>query len=430
MGPERLITTAQSVTEDGMFGINGLKRMATGLAAGVLLALTFNSPVGAQEKVRPEVGKPLQAASDLMRTSKFKEALAKIREADGVGGKTPYETYMIESMRGSAAAGARDNATAIAAFEAVLATGKAPAATQLKIYESLATTYYGLGKYGEAIKYANKFKDAGGGAGGAMRTLLIQSYFQSGDYAASAKESLADIQADEKSGRPPAEEKLQLLANSYLRQKNTTGYVATIEKLLTYYPKKSLWQDIISRLQQKPGFSDRFALDVQRLRLATGNMNATNDFMEMAQLAIQAGFATEGKKIVDDGFAVGALGKGSDADRHKRLRDLADKRMAEAKANRDKDLADAKAAKDGNALVRIGYDYATSGEGAKGVALIEEGIAKGGLKRPEDAKLYLGMAQILAGSKSKGIATLKSVKGNDGVADLANLWALFAQQKG
>ncbi|MBL8519924.1 MAG: tetratricopeptide repeat protein [Betaproteobacteria bacterium] len=406
-----------------------MKQAAAGIAAVVALAIAASGPAMAQEKVRPEVGKPLQAASDFLKANKFREALAKIREADAVGGKTPYETYVIESMRGSAAAGARDNATAIAAFEAVLATGKAPAATQQKIYESLATTYYGMGKYADAIKYANKFKESGGGSGGTMRTLLIQSYFQSGDFAASAKESLADIQADERAGRTPAEEKLQLLANSYLRQKNTSGYVATIEKLLTYYPKKSLWQDIISRLQQKPGFSDRFSLDVQRLRLATGNLSATNDFMEMAQLAIQAGYATEGKKIVDDGFAVGALGKGNDAERHKRLRDLAEKRVAEAKATRDKDLADAKAAKDGNALVRLGYAYVTSGEGQKGVALIEEGIAKGGLKRPEDAKLYLGMAQIQAGNKSKGIATLKSVKGNDGVADLANLWALFAQQK-
>jgi hypothetical protein len=406
-----------------------LKQKVLSVCAGVAIAVAGIGVAVAQEKVRPEIGKPLQSASDLMRTSKFKEALAKIREADAVGSKTPYEVFMIESMRGSAAAGARDNETAIRSFEAVLASGKAPAATQLKIYESLATTLYGAGKYADAIKYANKFKEAGGGSGGSMRTLLIQSYFQSGDFAASAKESLADIQADEKAGRAPAEEKLQLLANSYLRQKNTAGYVAAIEKLLTYYPKKSLWLDIISRLQQKPGFSDRFALDVQRLRLATGNLSATNDFMEMAQLAIQAGYATEGKKIVDEGFANGALGKGAEAERHKRLKDLAEKRVAESKANLDKDLAEARAAKDGNALVRLGYYFATSGEGAKGVAMIEEGIAKGGLKRPEDAKLYLGMAQIQSGSKAKGIATLKSVKGTDGVADLANLWALFAQQR-
>jgi hypothetical protein len=412
-----------------MSGLIQIKRGVACAVVGTLLAFFASGNVSAQEKVRPEIGKPLQQATDLMRTNKFKEALAKIREADAVGGKTPYEVYMVESMRGSAASGARDNETALRAFEAVLASGKAPASQQIKIVESLATAYYNNRDYANAIKWAQRYIKESGTSGGQIRTLLIQSYFQSGDFAATAKEALADLQADEKAGRPPSEEKLQLLANAYLRQKNTAGYVATIEKLLTHYPKKSLWADIISRLQKKPGFSDRFALDVFRLQLATGNLSATADFMEMAQLAIQAGYAAEGKKVVDDGYAQGVLGKGSDAERHKRLRDLADKRLAESKQTRDKDLAEARAAKDGNALVRIGYYYVTAGEAQKGIAMIEEGIAKGGLKRPDDAKLYLGMAMVQSGNKAKGVPILKSVKGTDGVGDLANLWALFANQK-
>ena len=41
--------------------------------------------------------------------------------------------------------------------------------------------------------------------------------------------------------------------------------------------------------------------------------------------------------------------------------------------------------------------------GNKGIALIEQGMAKGGLKRPEDAKLHLGMAQQQS-AKSKARA--------------------------
>lgn len=411
------------------FTVQSVLRFLGSATVAALLALVISPVATAQEKVRPEVGKPLQAAGDMLRANRFKEALAKIREADAVSGKTPYEVYMVESMRGSAAAGARDSDTAIKAFEAVLNSGKAPAAQQIKILESLAITYYSARDFNNAIKWGNRYYKEGG-TSGAIRTMMIQSYFQNGDFAASAKESLADIQADEKAGRAPSEEKLQLLANSYLRQKNTTGYVATIEKLLNYYPKKSLWADIISRLQKKPGFSDRFALDVFRLQLATGNLSSGNDYSEMAQLAIQAGNAAEGKKVVDEGFSVGALGKGADAERHKRLRDLAEKRLAESKANIAKDEAEARAAKDGNNLVRLGYAAVSAGEHAKGLAMIEEGIKKGNLKRPEDAKLYQGLAYIHAGQKAKGIPILKSVKGTDGVTDIANLWALFVQQKG
>jgi hypothetical protein len=396
--------------------------VTTALAFGVQLA-------HAQERVRPEIGKPLQAAQDLVKSSRFKEALAKIREADAIGGKSGYETYLVERMRGSAAAGAGDSATAMRAFEAALSSGKAPGSDQLKMIEAIATSAYNARDFAAAKKWGARYFEAGG-TSGQMRTLMTQASFQSGDYATVAREALADINADEKAGRAPSEEKLQLLANSYLRQKNTAGYVATIEKLLNYYPKKSLWADVISRLPSKPGFSDRFALDVYRLKLATGNLSTTNDYMEMAQLALQADFAVEGKKVIEEGFKAGALGAGAEAERHKRLRDLAEKKVVE----RQKIMSDgveeqeAKAAKDGNALVKLGYAFASSGQVAKGISMIEEGIKKGGLKRPDDAKLYLGIAQIQAGQKSKAIPTLRGIKGTDGVADLASLWALFAQK--
>ena len=398
------------------------------LAFTVVVGAAAVSSAYAQEAVRPEIGKPLQAASALLKSNKFKDALAKIREVDSVPNKTANETYLIESMRGSAASGAGDNETIIKSFESVIASGKAPAATQLKVIEALAGAHYRARDYAATNKWATRYLRDGGG-NSQIRTLLIQSYFQSGDFANSAKESLIDIQADEKAGRTPSEEKLQLLANSYLRQKNSNGYIATIEKLLNYYPKKSLWADVISRLQRKSGFSDRLALDVYRLQLATGNLTATNDYMEMSQLALQAGFPGEAKKVVDEGYANGALGKGTDVDRQKRLRDLVEKRVAENQKiiTGSADEAAGNAAKDGNALVNLGYNLFTSGQVTKGIGLMEAGIKKGELKRPDDAKLRLGTALIQSGQKAKGAQVLKSVQGTDGAHDLANLWVIFAR---
>jgi tetratricopeptide (TPR) repeat protein len=158
-------------------------------AAFILTAvLLIAAPARAQEAARPEVGKPLQAAQEQLKAGRYKDALAKVREADTVANKSAYETYLIESMRGSAASGAGDTDTAIKAFEAVLVSNKAPAATQLKIVEALAVAYYRAKNYAAAIKTAQRyFHD--GGSGGQMRTLLIQSYFQSGDVANAAKET-------------------------------------------------------------------------------------------------------------------------------------------------------------------------------------------------------------------------------------------------
>ena len=78
--------------------------------------------------------------------------------------------------------------------------------------------------------------------------------------------------------------------------------------------------------------------------------------------------------------------------------------------------------------MQIGYAYVTMGQADKGISLIEQAIAKGGLKRPEDAKLRLGMAQLQSGAKNraKALQTLRSVQGADGATDLGKLWALFA----
>lgn len=71
----------------------------------------------------------------------------------------------------------------------------------------------------------------------------------------------------------------------------------------------------------------------------------------------------------------------------------------------------------------MGYAYASMGQSDKGISLIEQGIAKGGLKNAEDARLRLGLAQ-LPRDRAKAARTLQAVKGNDGTADIARLWTL------
>jgi hypothetical protein len=396
------------------------------LAAGFLFHIGHEGRVGiataqAQEAVKPEIAKALKAAADLMRAGKFREALAKVREADAVPNKTAAEQLTIERARGSAALGARDYDTAARAFEQVMASGKLPAAEQAKIAQALASAEYSAGHYAKAIKWAQQ-----AGNSPEMHDLIAAASFQTGDYAGVARMVSADIEAAEKSGRKPSERDLDLLVNAYQRMNNPAALSKALEKLLAYYPKKETWANVLSRLPRKPGFSDRFSLDLYRLQLATGNLSKPNDYMEAAQLALQAGYPAEGKAIVEKGFAAGVLGTGAEADRQKRLRDLAIKQEAEARAALDRDAAEAENAKDGNALVKVGYAFVTMGQAEKGAALIEKGIAKGGLKRPEDAKLHLGLAQLQAGKKSKAVQTLRSVQGNDGAADIAQLWVIQA----
>ena len=401
-----------------------MNRQIHRLVVATAAALVFGAAQG-QSGMRPEVGKPLQAAEALIKGGKYREALAKVREVDAVGGKSAAESLMVERMRLAAASGAGDADTAARAFETV--GPSVNGGEKLRMIESIAGSYYRAKDYAKAQQwYARYFKE--GGTSGANRTLMIQTQYLSGDLAGAAKELMAEIQGAERSGAVPAEDRINLLMNAAVRQKDVNGETFALERLVTYYPKKEYWVTLLSRLQRKPNFSDRLALDTYRLSLATGSMSAAADYSEMAQLALQAGSGAEAKQVIDKGFAGGVLGTGPEAERHKRLRDLVNKRIDEAKKTAADDEKTALAAKDGNDLVTIGMNQVFEGQKAKGVQTMQQGIAKGGLKRPEDAKLHLAIAQLVAGENAKAQTTLKTVSGSDGTGDLARLWALYARR--
>ncbi|HEY4067066.1 MAG TPA: hypothetical protein VGM74_09245 [Burkholderiaceae bacterium] len=402
-----------------------MKRLAAAIAVAAAAALMMGA-AHAQGALRPELGKPLQAAQEMIKAGKYREALGKVREADAVGGKSAAENLMIERMRLAAASGAGDADTAAKSFETVAPA--VPAPDKLRMIESIAGTYYRAKDYAKAQQwYQRYFRE--GGTNAANRTLLIQTQYLSGDFAGVSKELTADIQASERAGAAPSEDRINMLMNAAVRQKDVAGETFALERLVTYYPKKDYWVTLLSRLQAKPGFSDRLTLDTYRLSLATGSMTAGADYSEMAQLALQAGSGAEARQVVDKGFAAGALGTGAEADRSKRLRDLIAKRNAEAQATAVADEKAALAAKDGNDLVTIGFNHVFEGQKPQGIALMQQGIAKGGLKRPEDAKLHLAIAELMAGDGAKAQALLKTVSGNDGTGDLARLWALYARRK-
>jgi hypothetical protein len=403
-----------------------MKQALLGLALSAALAGML--PVHAQESVRPEIGKSLQAASDMIKAGKYKEALAKVRDADAVAGKSANESYLVERMRIAAASGAGDMETAAKSFDVLSSGGKLGAADKVRMAESIAGGYYRAKDYVRAMQWSQRyFKE--GGTSGAIRTLLIQSQYLSGDFAGAAKELSAEVQASEKGGTPPAEDRLKLLLNAALQNKDNSTYVYAVEKLVTYYPKKEYWVDLLSRIQRKPGFSDRLALDAYRLSLATGSMTAANDYMEMAQLALQAGLPAEAKQVVDKGFAANVLGQGQEGERHKRLRDLVAKKQDEDTKASAENEKQAGADKDGSGLVGIGFNLVFAGQAPKGLAMMQQGIAKGSLKRPEDAKLHLAIATLMAGDSAKAQTMLKAVAGTDGTADLARLWSLYARRK-
>ncbi|EIF31773.1 hypothetical protein BCh11DRAFT_07307 [Burkholderia sp. Ch1-1] len=384
--------------------------------AVVAAALVLPLAAHAADTLRPDVAKPLNAAQDLYRAHKYKDALTKIDQAAAVPGKTPYESTMIEEMRGAAAAAAGESGVAAQSYETLLGSGKLSGADEQRTSAALAGIYFQQKNYAQAAKVAQRYLKSGG-SDPDMRTLLVQSYYLSNDCASVVSLLKPGIDAQVHTGHAPDESQLQLLGTCAQRVKDDATYRSTLEKLVAYHPKQSYWDDLFSAIRNKPGYSSKLDIDTYRLRRATGALSTADDYMEMTQLAIVAGTAAEGKQVIDQGFASGVLGHDAQADREKRLQALAAKR-AQAAADPANPVAP----------VDLGFNQVFAGQVKQGLAAMDSAIAKGGLDHPDQAQLHLGEAYYVAGDKARAVQTFRAVKGTDGSADLARLWVLVASK--
>src|SRR4029078_2191854 len=98
----------------------------------------------------------------------------------------------------------------------------------------------------------------------------IQSQYLSGDYAGAFKELTVEIKAAARAGSPPPEDGRKLLLNAASKQNDNNAYVFAMEKLVTYYPKKEYWVDLLSRMQRKQNFSERLSPHADSLSAAPG----------------------------------------------------------------------------------------------------------------------------------------------------------------
>ena len=384
------------------------------------------------DTVRPELFKLLDPAQikPLMEAKNYTEIQNRITQAEAIANRTPYEDYVLNRMKISLGSATSNNAMMLPALEGVINSGRLKGNEQADFIQAVANTHYNAKDYAKAIEWFKRYQKESS-TPEKVTPALIRSYYLSGDYATAKTEMLPLIQAMEKAGKTPTEEDLRLLASAANKAKDDAGYLAGLEKLVAYYPNDDFWTDLLNRgVARQKGFDAQTnMINVYRLEFAAVKQMAPEEYVDLAELSLRDGFPTEAKKVMDAGFANGVLGKGANAKTHTALRDKAAKGAADDARNIAAGEASAAKAKTGAGLVNLGWAYATMDQGDKGVGFIQQGIAKGGLKNPEEAKLRLGMAQVRAGKSADAIKTFESVKGGGGAGDLAKYWIVLLNQQ-
>lgn len=389
------------------------------------------APIAPSEIVRAEVAKALDQKKfgELMAAKKFAEVDEMLKAAEAFPNRSAEEDYVISRMRLAHASTSGNADATIKYLEAVIASGRLPKADAPNFLEALGNYYYNKPNYPKAIEVFKRHATETGNPA-KTRSALTRAYYFGNDLPNAKIELLNLLEDYAKTGKQPDEKDLALLSNTAAKLKDIPTYVLAKEKLIAINPTDDNWSDLLKRVLSNKNFNQRLTLELFRLQAMAVKVMAVEEYVEMIELDLIQGFPTEAKKMLDAGYANGVLGVGSDAPKHKKLRDQANKASADDIKNIAAGEASALKSKNGTGLVNLGYAYVTMDQFDKGIDLIKQGIAKGGLKAPDDAVLRLGAAYAKAGKKDEALKVFAGLNGDDGLGDLAKYWTMWLNRPG
>ena len=378
-----------------------------------------------QPRVGAKVGKPLKAAQDAIKKQDWDTALARTLEADAIPDKTSFENYQIDEFLSYLYLKKGDYVNAEVAYEELLKSEHLPPEDVLDRVKVATQLSFQNKHYPKAIEFGNRWIELSGGSASEAHSLVSQAYFIEDDYPNAIKHANSAIEVARRNGEPIKEPWLQTKLASYNEADDMVGVAATLEELVREFPGQKYWEQLIGVNQRVTEQDDRVTLSLYQLMFELGALKRDDDYIEMAQLAIEAGFPGEAVKSLEQGFANKLLEK-EDVPRRKALLE-----EAQTSAQNDqKSLAgleiEAKAAKAGQADVGLGSAYLSYDQYDKAVEALRRGIAKGGVKRPDEAQIALGRALLKFNQPEEAVKAFAAVPDSSKFARVANLWEIYA----
>jgi len=384
-------------------------------------AAAANDPCGAR-KISKKVDKPMSEAEKAFNTKNWDEVLAKVTEAEAVPvEKTPWDQYWIHEFRGRAYLSQEKYAEAAKELEPGLTSPCMAAADKPARARMLLQIAYRLKEYPKVIEVGNKYLETNKDPD--IASYVGNAYYATDDFT-NTRRIMSDVVAQqEATSKPPEELTYRILQGACIKLKDTPCVTDQLEKLVIHYPKQNYWQDLMSLLMAQTKNNNQL-LNMWRLADANDAVQDPAEYLEFAQLAIGQGLPGEAQAVIEKGLQKNAFTRPSQKEQANQLMSEAKQAVTLDKSTLDKQDASARAKPTGDNDVKLGAAYLSYGDPAKAIEAIQRGIAKGGVKNPDDAALLLGIAQLRAGNKPEAAKAFQTVNKDPTMTRIAKLWLL------
>lgn len=411
--------------------------LAVGAAGVLALTLAPETARAAKEKdekkekaptISAKVHKPLTAAQAEMKKEQWDAALAKVREAQAVEGRTPFDDFQINEFVWRILINKRDYAQAAPALETSLNSGFVPPEQMTDRLRQITLLNYEIKNFPKVVAYGKRWVEATGGSDVNALVALGNAQYLTEDYPAAIKTMQSTVSAAQAAGKPVSQEWLQLILSCYAQTDDAAGIAVTLEQIAALFPSTENWKKLLDMVHRNPDNDDRTTLEIHRLRNELGAIDKADDYVEMADIAAAVGIPGEAVMALEKALAIPGM---EPKDKERRAA-----RLVELRKTADNDRKslpelekDAPASKTGEAYYALGVGYLSFNQFDKAAEAVKRGIEKGGLKRPDEAQITLGRALLKVNQKEAAKQAFAAVPESSKLARVARLWAIYAGQQ-
>ncbi|MGI9273777.1 MAG: tetratricopeptide repeat protein [Endozoicomonas sp.] len=340
--------------------------------------------------LRNKVYEKLSEAQKASEEELYDEALVILDELKGRTGKRALNSYELANVYNLYAFiyyTREQFDRALKAYQSIVVQSDIPVALETNTRYTIAQLLMLQERWKEGVEELNRWFAMSSNQSASAYILRGQAYYQLKQYDNSLRDMEKAIAMNRAKGKPPKEQWLGLVRFLHYEKGNFPKVIEVLEELLVLYPKKDYWVQL-SHMYGELGKESK-QMSAMESAYLQGFLTRESELLNMAYLYLSAEVPLKSGMLLEKAMKAGQVKRTAKnmellASSWRRAQEL-DKAIV---AMRD---AAGKSNK-GELWAQLGNIYVDKEEYGKAIEAITSGLKKGGVKRPDSARLSLGMA--------------------------------------